>query len=80
MATKAESIAALELEIANLTIAINNVRVAGQSWEITSAAGSGTKRVVTFADYATLVKERKELQASLSALNETRGVRLGAGW
>jgi hypothetical protein len=80
MATKQEKIDALELEIAELTVAISHIRKGGQSYEITSAAGAGTKRVVTFADYQTLINEKKQLNSELAALNGTRGAVLTPGW
>ena len=80
MATATEQIAALELEIAQITVAISHIRVGGQSYEITTAAGTGTKRVVTMADYKTLVNERNSLRAEVAALQKTRGVKLRAGW
>jgi hypothetical protein len=78
--TKFERIEYLESEIAELTIAITVIRKGGQSYEITTAAGAGTKRVVTMADYNSLVAEREKLQASLAALSTGRSLRLTAGW
>jgi prefoldin subunit 5 len=78
--TKQEKIEELESEIAEITTALTHIRKGGQSYEITSASGSGTKRVVTMADYNALNSHRDKLRAELAALNNTRAVRVGASW
>lgn len=81
MATKAERIIELETEIAEITIAISHIRKGGQAYEITTASGAGTKRIVTQADYKALIEERNSYKAELQSLNGTgRGVRIGLGW
>ena len=70
----------IQAEIDSITTALLNIRVAGQSWEITSSSGAGTKRVVTMADYDTLVKHRETLQAELREV-QGRSVRVvKPGW
>jgi hypothetical protein len=78
--TTAERIVELETEIALLTVAISTILKTGQSYEITTMTGSGTKRVVTMADYQTLTRERDKLRAELASLNCTRSVKIQAGW
>lgn len=70
----------IQSEIDSITTALNNIRVAGQSWEITSGTGAGTKRVVTMADYDKLVAHRDELYAELREA-QGRSVRVTRpGW
>lgn len=76
----ARTAAVIQAEIDEITTALSNIRLAGQSYEITSGSGAGTKRVVTMADYDTLKKHRSDLQAELAELNKTRSVRIGIGW
>lgn len=70
----------IQAEIDSITTALNNIRVAGQSWEITSGTGAGTKRVVTMAEYDKLVAHRDELYAELREA-QGRSVRVTRpGW
>ena len=70
----------IQAEIDSITTALSNIRTAGQSWEITSGSGAGTKRVVTMADYDTLVKHRENLLAELREV-QGRSVRvMSPGW
>ncbi len=70
----------IQTEIDSVTTALNNIRVAGQSWEITSGTGAGTKRVVTMVEYNKLVAHRDELYAELREA-QGRSVRvMGLGW
>lgn len=70
----------IQAEIDSITTALSNIRTAGQSWEITSGTGAGTKRVVTMADYDTLVKHRNDLIAELREV-QGRSVRvMSPGW
>ena len=64
-------------EIAEITAAISAIRNGGQSYTIGTGPSS---RTVTLADYDTLVSERRDLQAQLSALQGTSGLTIGAGW
>lgn len=72
--------ASIAAEIAEIDAALSAIRKGGQSYTITSAAGGGTSRVVTSADYRALVQHRNELQAQLDEINGTRAIRLRAGW
>ena len=80
--TDAEIKLQLETEIAEITLALTHIRKGGQSYEITSGSGVGTKRVVTMADYATLSADRDKLNAELAlyTTGSSRGVRVSAGW
>jgi hypothetical protein len=78
--TKAEKIQYYENRISALNTAIEAIEQAGQSYEITSGAGAGTKRVVTMPEYTSLVAERDKFEASLAALKSARSLRLTAGW
>ena len=70
----------IQAEIDSITTALNNIRVAGQSWEITSASGAGTKRVVTMADYKQLTAHREELYAELREAQGRAGRVIRPGW
>lgn len=72
--------ASIAAEIAEIDTALSVIRKGGQSYTIMSAAGSGTTRTVTNADYKELVRHRNELQAQLDEINGTRAIRLRAGW
>lgn len=76
----ARTAAVIQAEIDQITTALTHIVVAGQSYEITSGSGAGTKRVVTMADYDTLVKHRSTLYGELAEVNGTRAKRIGAGW
>lgn len=76
----ARTAAVIQAEIDEITVALSQIRLAGQSYEITSGSGAGTKRVVTMADYDTLKKHRSDLQAELAEVNKTKAVRIGIGW
>lgn len=78
--TTAEKIAALETEVAEITLALSHIRKGGQSYEITSGLASGTKRVVTMADYKVLSADRDRLNAEIAGLRGTRSVRITGGW
>ena len=80
MATTSEQIAALELEAAQITLAISHILAGGQSYTIKSASGGGTERTVSMADYKTLVNHRPQIQADIAALNKNRGVSVTAAW
>jgi len=69
--------AQIQAEIDELTTAISQIRIAGQSYTINS--GSST-RTVTMADYDKLVRDRRDLQLQLDELNGTAGMTLTAGW
>ena len=76
----ARTAAEIQAEITQITTALSQIMVAGQSYEITSGSGAGTKRVVTMADYDTLEKHRNDLYAELAEVNGTRAKRIRAGW
>jgi hypothetical protein len=67
----------IELEIAELTVAISNILKTGQAYMINSGGGS---RSVTMADYAALVSRRKEAAYELAALNGSLGGMIGKAW
>jgi len=70
----------IQLEIDEISTALSQIRLAGQSYEITSGSGAGTKRVVTMADYNDLKKHRSDLMAELAEVNSTRAVRIRPAW
>lgn len=72
--------AEIRAEIAEINAALAHIRKGGQSYMINSAAGAGTMRTVTMADYNKLVAHRDQLQAQLDSLSGTRAFRVGAGW
>jgi hypothetical protein len=76
----ARTAAEIQVEIDSITLALAQIRVAGQSYEITSGSGAGTKRVVTMADYDTLKQHRNDLISELSEVNSTRAVRIRPAW
>ena len=76
----ARTAAVIQAEIAQIDAALSAIRQGGQSYEITSGSGMGTKRVVTMADYDTLAKHRSELYGELSEVNNTRAVRIRPAW
>jgi len=76
----ARTAAVIQAEIDEITTALSQIRVAGQSYEITSGSGAGTKRVVTMADYDTLKAHRSDLITELAEVNETRVRRIRAAW
>jgi len=76
----ARTAAVIQAEITRLEKTIENIELAGQSYEITSGSGAGTKRVVTMADYDKLTKRLDKLYGELSEVNGTRAKRIGAGW
>jgi hypothetical protein len=76
----AAEIAAIEAEIVEINIALSHIRKGGQSYTITSASGAGTSRMVTMADYNTLIKQRNDLQRQLDGANGKRGFRAGCAW
>ena len=67
----------IQNEIDEITTALSHIRKAGQSYTINS--GSST-RTVTFADYDSLVSERRDLLAQLDELEGNAGLTLTAGW
>ena len=71
--TEAEILA----EIAEITAALSAIRVAGQSYTISTGSSS---RTVTQANYQQLIKERRELYAQLDEVRGTGGITLTAGW
>jgi hypothetical protein len=76
----ARTAAVIQAEIDEITLALSNIRKGGQAFEITSGSGAGTKRVVTMADYDTLVAHRSELYGELAEVNQTRAKRIRAAW
>jgi len=70
----------IQAEIDEITTALSNIRLAGQSYQITSGSGAGTSRTVTMVDYDKLKKDRSDLIMELSELNETRTVRIRPAW
>ena len=76
----ARTAAVIQAEIDQITTALSQIILAGQSYEITSGSGAGTKRVVTMSDYDTLKKHRSDLYAELAEVNQTRSIRIGVGW
>jgi len=70
----------IQAEIDEITTALSNIRLAGQSYQITSGSGAGTSRAVTMVDYDKLKKDRSDLIMELSELNETRTVRIRPAW
>ena len=74
------TITEIEREILEINTAISQILQGGQSWEITSASGAGTKRVVTMADYNTLLAEKKELLAELAEAQGQRSRSVRPGW
>lgn len=76
----ARTAAVIQAEIDQITTALSQIMVAGQSYEITSGSGAGTKRVVTMADYDKLKKARSDLYSELDEVNKIRAKRIGAGW
>ena len=76
----ARTASVIQAEIDQITTALSQIVLAGQSYEITSGSGAGTKRVVTMADYDTLKKHRSDLYAELAEVNQTRSIRIGVGW
>lgn len=76
----ARTAAVIQAEIDEITTALSQIRVAGQQYEITTASGFGSKRVVTMADYEMLVKHRNELYAELNSVSNTKSFRVKAGW
>ena len=76
----ARTAAVIQADIARVQTAIEQVELAGQSYEITSGSGAGTKRVVTMPDYEKLTKRLSNLQAELAEVNQTRAVRIRAAW
>ena len=67
----------IELEIANITLALNHILKGGQSYTINSG---GSTRTVTMADYKQLITQRSILRQSLKEIDSTAGLVLGAGW
>lgn len=76
----ARTAAEIQLEINQITTALSQIVIAGQSYEITSGSGAGTKRVVTMADYETLKKHRNDLYSELADVSGTGVRRIRAGW
>ena len=76
----ARTAAEIQTEIDEINVALSQIRLAGQSYEITSGSGAGTKRVVTMADYETLKKHRSDLIAELAEATKTRAVRIRPAW
>jgi len=76
----ARTAAEIQLEINQITTALSQIVIAGQSYEITSGSGAGTKRVVTMADYDVLKKHRNDLYAELATVEGTGVRRIRAGW
>jgi hypothetical protein len=72
--------AEIAAEIAEINAALTAIRKGGQSYTMMSAAGAGTTRTVTSADYSALVRHRNELLAQLDEINGTRAVRVRAAW
>jgi hypothetical protein len=75
MATLAE----LQAELAEIKSALLAIRKAGQSYTV-NAGNGGTSRTVTMADYATLRKEKDEIEAKISGLSNSRATVIRAGW
>ena len=67
----------IQNEIDEVSAAISAIRNGGQSYTIGSGPSS---RTVTMADYETLVRERRDLNAQLAAVQGTSGLTIGAGW
>lgn len=76
----ARTAAQVQADITRIETAIANIETAGQSFEITSGSGAGTKRVTTFADYDKLINRRTELYAELDEVNSVRAKRIRAAW
>lgn len=76
----ARTAAVIQAEITEIDTALSAIRQGGQSFEITSGSGMGTKRVVTMADYDSLIKHRAELYGELAEVNATRAFRIRAAW
>ena len=67
----------IQAEIDEITLALSYIRKAGQSYTINS--GSST-RTVSFADYNTLVEERRSSYAQLDEVQGNGGFTVSAGW
>jgi len=67
----------IQTEIDQITTALSQIRIAGQSYTISTASST---RTVTMADYDKLKQERRELILQLEELNGTAGMTLTAGW
>ena len=70
----------IQAEIDEITTALSQIRIAGQAYEITTASGFGSKRVVTMADYEKLENHRTKLYAELNTVNGAKSFRVKAGW
>lgn len=68
------------LEIAEINTALSHIRKGGQSYTITSASGAGTSRMVTMADYNTLVKDKIRLENLLASVQNKRSYRITPAW
>jgi len=77
---KSERIAEIKKQLAEIDAVLSAIRKGGQQYSITTAAGGGTMRSVTHADYNVLQKEKKELQNELAILEGGGGFRYRAGW
>ena len=75
-----ERIAEIKKQLTEIDAALSAIRKGGQQYSITTAAGGGTMRSVTHADYNVLQKEKKELQNELAILEGSGGFRYRAGW
>jgi hypothetical protein len=67
----------IEQEIAEITLALSNMRKVGQSYEIETGSG---KRKLTAVEYDSLVKHRNDLRSQLAEVNGDSGCVLSAGW
>jgi len=74
------SAAEIQREIEEISTALSQIRKGGQSWTISSGAGSGTSRTVTMADYKTLAAERSALYQELAQTQRGQARRIGIGW
>ena len=75
--TDAELTTEIELEIANITLALSHILKGGQSYTINSG---GSTRTVTMADYERLTIERHGLRLQLKEIDGSAGLVLSAGW
>jgi len=77
---KSERIAEIKKQIAEIDLVLSAIRKGGQQYSITTAAGGGTMRSVTHADYNVLRNEKRDLENELAILEGSGGFRYRAGW
>jgi len=76
----AKTAAQIEAIIAQYELARDHILAGGQSYEITTSAGGGTKRVYTGADLGLIEKMISKYESDLATINSSRAVRIGIGW